>query len=337
MTIPSFRSLASHKGPEPAAAEETSEAEINQDAEISAVHATPDAANKDTVEKAASSHDTHTPSGVNVKMATLMRKKWIAASSCLFALSLIFLILTIIGNTKNKPVIRSTYFLKLNLANIIPASTPADIILVNSLARSLGLHDFYQVGLWNFCEGYNNEGISYCAKPKARFWFNPVEILLNELLSGATIALPADINKILDLIKLASNVMFCFFIAGACVNFVSIFIAPITLYSRWWSLPFVIWTFFGALFTTVATVIVTAMSIIFVNVSTSQPGLHIGASIGHSFFAFMWIATACSILGWLIHMCLLCCCASRRDVLTGRKMGRTSQNTSTIPDEKSEP
>jgi hypothetical protein len=31
---------------------------------------------------------------------------------------------------------------------------------LNSVARSLGLHDFYSVGLWNFCEGYNDEYVS---------------------------------------------------------------------------------------------------------------------------------------------------------------------------------
>ncbi|POS87397.1 hypothetical protein EPUL_001111 [Erysiphe pulchra] len=271
---------------------------------------------------------------IQIKLATKTRKKWITVSTIFFTISVLFLILTIIGNTSNKRFIRSTYFLKLNLANIIPASTPGDLIFVNSLARSLGLHDFYQVGIWNFCEGYSNEGVTFCSKPKSRYWFNPVQILLQELLSGATIALPADINKILDLIKLASSVMFCFFLAGACMTFVSIFVAPITLYSRWWSLPFVIWTFFATLFTTVATVIVTAMSIIFVNVATSQPGINISASIGKPFFAFMWIATAFSILGLLIHLCLSCCFASRRDIITGRKKGDKNAYDNVVTDDK---
>jgi hypothetical protein len=30
-------------------------------------------------------------------------------------------------------------------------------VLINSIARTIGLHDFYQVGLWNFCEGYQDE------------------------------------------------------------------------------------------------------------------------------------------------------------------------------------
>lgn len=64
-----------------------------------------------------------------------------------------------IGNISNKPVIRQTYLFKLNLANILPAGIE-DIEFVNSIARSLGLHDFYQVGLWNFCEGYDDEYVA---------------------------------------------------------------------------------------------------------------------------------------------------------------------------------
>jgi hypothetical protein len=210
-------------------------------------------------------------------------------------------------------------------------------MFVNSLARSLGLHDFYQVGLWNFCEGYNNEGITHCSTPTSLYWFNPVEILLNELLAGATIALPAEISNILSLIRIASHIMFGFFLTGICMNFVSILTAPITLYSRWWSFPFAIWTFIAALLTTAATIIATVMSVIFKNVATSQPGLNIGASIGTDMFAFMWIASAFSIFGFVIHLCMSCCCASRRDVRTGRRTGNEVAYGNAGADEKKRP
>lgn len=106
--------------------------------------------------------------------------------SLLHLLSLVFLILVLIGNTHNRAVLRDTYFLKINLSNIIPRSVP-NAVLINSIARSIGLHDFYQVGVWNFCEGYDDgSGITYCSTPRKLYWFNPVEILLNELLAGAT-------------------------------------------------------------------------------------------------------------------------------------------------------
>ena len=61
----------------------------------------------------------------------------------------------VIGNTSNKAVLNDIYFFRLDLSDIIPLSVP-NAVLINSIAQTLGLHDFYQVGLWNFCEGYNN-------------------------------------------------------------------------------------------------------------------------------------------------------------------------------------
>jgi len=274
--------------------------------------------------------------GVNIKVATKTRRNAIVTSSIFFLLAVIFTILTMIGNVNTKAVIRSTWFFELNLTNILPASAE-NIVLINSLARSLGLHDFYRVGLWNFCEGYNDQGVTHCSKPKALYWFNPVEILLNELLAGATIALPANINNILELIKIVSHLMFGFFITGVCMNFVSIFITPIVLRSRWWSLPIAIWTFIAALLTTAACIIATVMFIIFKTVITSQDGLNIGASLGTQIFVFMWIGAAFSVLGFITHIGLCCCCASRRDVRTGRRKGNKAAYGDANTDEKKKP
>jgi len=316
MALPTFRSLAARRQSEKRVQQENGVTGPEQNSERTL---TP----------------TYTP-GVDVKEATKTRKIWIIISCLFFFISVIFLILTIIGNINNKPVIRDTYFYSLDLTNIIPSSAD-NIMLVNSLARSLGLHDFYQVGLWNFCEGYNDEGITYCSSPKSLYWFNPVEVLLNELLSGATIALPAEITDILKLIRIASRVMFGFYLTGICMNFLSIFIAPIALKSRWWSLPLTIWTFIAALLTTAATIIASVMAIIFRNVATSQPDLNISASIGEQMFGFMWTGSAFSIFGFLIHLGMTCCCASRRDVRTGRRKGRKSAYGDAGSDEKKRP
>jgi hypothetical protein len=161
-----------------------------------------------------------------------------------------------------------------------------------------------------------------------------VETLLDELLSGATIALPADISNILKLIRIASHIMFGFFLTGIFMNLVSIFIAPIALYSRWWSFPLTIWTFIAALLTTAAAIIGTVMAVVFRNVATSQTSLNIGASIGTDMFAFMWIGAGASIIGFVIHLGMSCCCASRRDVRTGRRRGRKSAYGEASLDEK---
>jgi hypothetical protein len=156
---------------------------------------------------------------------------------------------------------------------------------------------------------------------------------------ATTVALPNEINTILDLIRIISNIMFGLFLAGACVNFLMIFIVPLAVYSRWGNLPIAILTFLGALITTAGAIIATVMFIIFQMAVTSATELNIGASIGVEMFIFMWIAAGAAIVAWLVHMGMCCCCASRRDVRTGRKRGskKAYQHTEGVKEEKVKP
>ncbi len=130
-------------------------------------------------------HDTTHPSPSTVRAATRTRLAFALLTSLLFLVALGFLILVEIGNTDaHRAVVGNIYFLKLDLSNIIPQAIP-QATLINSIARTLGLRDFYQVGLWNYCEGFGNS-ITDCSKPQTLYWFNPVEIILNQLLAGAT-------------------------------------------------------------------------------------------------------------------------------------------------------
>ncbi|KAJ5370299.1 uncharacterized protein N7496_006391 [Penicillium cataractarum] len=263
--------------------------------------------------------------------------------SLLYLIAWIFLVLVIIGNVANKPVLRSTYFLYLDLSNIIPLSVP-NAVLINSIARSIGLHDFYQVGLWGFCEGYDDEGITSCSKPKTLYAFNPVEIILNELLAGASIALPSDIEEPLHLAKVASHWMFGLFIAAAVLNFIMIFFSPFAVSSRppqsikswvsggqvtpsgnpphrrrtfvlFRSFPFLILAFFTALLTIVASAVATVMFIIFANVFTNaDPSLNIKAHVGVQMLVFMWIASGFSLIAFIVQFgsCCASCCGGHK-------------------------
>lgn len=72
-----------------------------------------------------------------------------------------------IGNTRDKPGLRDSWFLKIDASNVLPISPATDATLVNSIARSLGIHDFYTVGLWNYCAGYNDECVVSLPNPCA--------------------------------------------------------------------------------------------------------------------------------------------------------------------------
>ncbi|KAK3706746.1 hypothetical protein LTR37_012591 [Vermiconidia calcicola] len=265
-------------------------------------------------------NDDFHPSTQQVVRATRTRYIWALLTSLLLLISVVFAILVEIGNTRISPTLNRIHFIRLDLSSIIPVRVP-NSILINSIAQSLGLHDFYTIGLWNFCEGYNGEGVTDCSKPQTLWWFNPVDILRSELLQGATIALPAEVNDTLDLIHQASFWMFGLFFGGVCLSFIMIFLVPFSVYSRWATLPIAIVTSLAALATTVAAVIATVMFVIMQNTITSATQINIGAQIGVEMFVFMWIAVGTAVSAAVIQMSLCCCCASRRDVKTGRKLG----------------
>ncbi|KAF6787060.1 integral membrane protein [Colletotrichum sojae] len=245
-------------------------------------------------------------------MAKIRRNSAIVAAVCYF-ISIIFLILVIIGNTSIKPVLTDVYFFKLDVSDIIPLSSSNNAVLLNSIARSLGLHDFYQVGLWNFCEGYNDEGVTFCSTPQRLYWFNPIEILTNELLAGATIALPSQVNTILDILRIGQQIMFGFFISGISLNAALILATPLVLRTRWWSLPVALFAGFAATLVTVAAVIATVMSVGARYALTQQSELNISANIGVRMFVFMWIAAALTDLAFILHAAMGCCCSPRKE------------------------
>lgn len=260
----------------------------------------------------------------DLRLNTRARRTFTILASILYLVAFIFLILIELGSTqKSSKLLGEIYFFRLSLADIIPTSVQ-NAQLVNSIARGLGLHDYYQPGLWNYCEGFNDEGITFCSTPKSYYWFNPVNIILNELLSGATIALPSEITQILGILKICSNIMFAFFLAGTVVSFSMVFLSPLAIFSRWWAIPMTLVSFLTFLIVLVASVIASVISFVFKYAATAQSSLNIHASVGTRMFVFMWVATGCTFFAFILHAGMGCCCTSRRDLKTGRKPMRHS-------------
>jgi len=238
----------------------------------------------------------------------LTRKLSIITSILLF-LAVIFLIVVEIGST-SVGNLTSIYFLRLNLSRIVPSSVP-NAVLLNTIAQSIGLHDFYQVGLWNFCEGNVGGGITHCGKPHTLYWFDPVSILLNELLAGATIAIPAQVVTYLHILKVASQVMFGLFMTGIVLCFVVAILLP---FCRRGAAIFgaSVGTLLACLCTTLATIIATAIFTIITIAATSVTELNIGAEVGKLMLGLMWTASGLTIVAFLLQSTLCCCCRKRR-------------------------
>jgi hypothetical protein len=106
--------------------------------------------------------------------------------------------------------------------------------------------------------------------------------------------------------------MFGLFLAGACISFVMIFLTPLALYSKLASIPMAIFTFLATLCVVIACVLATVIFVIMRNAVRAQTEINIGAEIGVEMFAFMWVAGGAALFAFLIQLCLLCCCRSRR-------------------------
>ncbi|KAK1253607.1 hypothetical protein MKX07_001684 [Trichoderma sp. CBMAI-0711] len=266
-------------------------------------------------------------------------RQWTAiiAGLCYFV-TIPFLILVLIGNTHINGFLDDIFFFKLDVSHIIPISVENSNLL-NSVARSLGLHDFYQVGVWSYCEGYNDEyvllhpstlyiyhlckhgkahiccsffsnrGVTFCSPPKSFFWFDPVEVLVGELLAGARIALPSEVVTILTLLRIGSQVMYAFFMSGTVLNCVLLLLTPLVLKTRWFSLCTSLIGFVAGLVLTVAAVIATVISVAAKIALTAQDQLNIHCDIGGKMFVFMWIAALATDFAFILHAAMGCCCA----------------------------
>ncbi|KAI5857112.1 SUR7/PalI family-domain-containing protein [Tricharina praecox] len=223
----------------------------------------------------------------------------IAQSSTLLAI--IFQLIVFLGNIRNTNALTDIYFLKIDVSQVIPRSYP-NAVLVNSIAQTLGLRGFYQVGLWNYCEGYQGEGVTYCGSPKALYSFDPVTILLSQLLEGATIAIPADISDALDMARKASHWMFASFFVGISFLLVSFLIGWLGHLTRRTAFTVTLISVIAGLFTTIGAGLSTILYSQFQGVFESSPEFNIRANMGQQMYAFVWLAAGFAILAAVVNV-----------------------------------
>jgi len=121
--------------------------------------------------------------------------------------------------------------------------------------------------------------------------------------------------------------MFGLFLTSTCLSFVLIFILPLSVDLQWVTILVIIFAGLNAVCITIASIIGTAISVIFKLALQSYKELNIGAIIGKKMIAFIWIATAFAIFAWIIQICLVC--AGMRHVMKGRRRWRRRSKSAT--------
>jgi len=215
-----------------------------------------------------------------------------------------------------QPVLRTTYFLEVNVTNVV--HVPSDILggilnpLESDAQHKLGIHDFYRYGLWGFCEGYNQTVIA-CTNPKPGNSTNPVASINAELTKSLHIPFPNNVESNVHRLASASLFIFSCWIIGTVLGFAAALFGlfpgcrsrlTTALVGTFAVVSFVFILIGAVLCQVLYTALRSAMNI------ASFDILNMHISLGTQMFAFVWISFAASALALLFW--IGCCCFGRR-------------------------
>jgi len=270
-------------------------------------------------------------------MGKVGRFACILTPMCLTLASLICFIIVMLGQTpwkgNNAPATalgRDLYFFKANTANItldpttIADKLPAGVKINNDFldaisakASSKELKDFYQVGLFSYCEGdiVNNktgeEKITFCSARKFQFHFDPLAVWQLNNTSVQTILGDKYDSGMKVYAKVAGwmNWAFVITLVLTVVEFVVGFFA---IFSRWGSLVTTVVSTAQTIFALAAAITATAVygTVTGVFKTVLEP-YNIDASMGSRMLATLWIAVAFSIASGFFWLISICCCSGK--------------------------
>ena len=147
--------------------------------------------------------------------------------------------------------------------------------------------------------------------------------------------LPPSVTEYLYIIRTASQTMFVLFFASTFTSFLAIFLCPLAVYSRLVSIPIAFFALLSALMTLIGTGISTGMWMVFKHQLIQYAAdMHVVPSVGKKMTIFTWIATGCALFAAFGQLGMTCCGTSRRDIKTGRRVGRKMRSQVAMPVEE---
>jgi len=224
---------------------------------------------------------------------------------------------------------RDLYFFKANTANItldpktildrLPKGVKINNEFLNAIeakANSKELKDFYQVGLWSYCEGdVNNktgeEKITYCSARKFQFHFDPLAVWQLNNTSVQTI-LGDKYDKGMNVYAKAAGWMNWAFVITLILTAVEFVVGFLAIFSRWGSLVTTIVSTAQTIFAIAAAGTATAIygTVTGVFKTVLEP-YNIGASMGSQMLSTLWLAVAFSIGSGFFWLISVCCCSGK--------------------------
>jgi len=219
---------------------------------------------------------------------------------------------------------RDLYFFKADTSAFVsdPNTILDNVNLDNNLLKALQgaagakeLKDFYQVGLFSYCEGDKDdkgkETITYCSERKFSFYFDPTVVW--ELKDTNIQKIFGDkFQKGLDAYKKAASWVVWAFVITLVLAAVEFVVGIFAIFSRWGSLVTTIISTAQTIFALAAAASATAIYLALVGIfETALKPYKIKASVGSRMLSVVWLAVAFSIGSGLFWLFSVCCCSGK--------------------------
>ncbi|KAJ6131393.1 hypothetical protein N7523_001853 [Penicillium sp. IBT 18751x] len=249
--------------------------------------------------------------------------------------SLICIIMVGLGCTNaSSSTLNNLYFMRVDLQNITSAGskttteiesilqeygitsvTSSDVSdVLSKLQDDSTLKDFYDIGLWGYCDGditNSTSNTTSCSSPKSEYYFNPLEVwgLDNDAVKNE---LPDDYTKVMNIYKAVSKWMFIAYVLAFATTIVEILVGIFAICSRWGSCVTTLFAVLAFLFTTAASVTATVLFSIMKSTAGNLLNAYgIKFTMGKNMYAATWLAVAFSLAGTLFWLFSVCCCSGR--------------------------
>ncbi|KAH8821444.1 SUR7/PalI family-domain-containing protein [Xylogone sp. PMI_703] len=252
--------------------------------------------------------------------------------------ALIALIFVGIGSThKDSDTLNKIYFMRADLSSISSTeSTDAGDRLLSiaqdaingknssaALAAELDLaeqdaeiKDFYNIGLFGYCSG-DKKGkdfeVTFCSKPKAAFWFNPVNVWHLNTTSMPDL-LPKNLRDELNTYKKFSYWMFISYVLAFAGLAIELLVGIAAIFSRWGSVATAVFAIFSKVMVLAASITATAIYATLVGTfNTALKPYGVKSSLGGHILAATWLAVLLSGISTAFWLFSACCVSGRSD------------------------
>jgi hypothetical protein len=224
---------------------------------------------------------------------------------------------------------RELYFVKANTANMtldsqsvldkLPDGIQPNNDFLDALrgkADSKELKDFYQVGLFSYCEGDTDEKtgankITYCSARKFQFYFDPLKVWG---MNGTSLqaALGDKYDDGMNVYKKVAGWMNWAFVIVIVLTPVEFIVGFFAIFSRWGSFVTTIistaQTIFAIAAATTATATYGTLTGVF---KTALDPYNIDIDMGSQMLSTLWLGVAFSIGSGFFWLISVCCCSGK--------------------------